>query len=49
MINVQGEAENGKAPWKGVRDRCKNEWALFQDRLANADKSHFSQVRQPQP
>ncbi|KAL8241450.1 hypothetical protein R6Q59_014804 [Mikania micrantha] len=24
-----------------VRDRCRSEWALFQDRLANADKAYF--------
>ncbi|KZV39760.1 hypothetical protein F511_08222 [Dorcoceras hygrometricum] len=28
-----------------VRDRCKKEWALFQDRLANADKTYFAQTR----
>ncbi|KAL6566786.1 hypothetical protein OROMI_015190 [Orobanche minor] len=47
VINVQGEAENGKAPWQGVRDRCKHEWALFQDRLASADKEYFSQLKHP--
>ncbi|KAK6163338.1 hypothetical protein DH2020_000202 [Rehmannia glutinosa] len=46
-LGSQGEAENGKAPWQGVRDRCKNEWALFQDRLANADKAYFSQLQHP--
>ncbi|PWA99765.1 hypothetical protein CTI12_AA004110 [Artemisia annua] len=40
-LGSQGKSENGEAPWKGVRDRCRSEWALFQDRLANADKAFF--------
>ncbi|KAK6144387.1 hypothetical protein DH2020_021207 [Rehmannia glutinosa] len=43
-LGSQGESENGKAPWEGVRERCRNEWALFQDRLATADKEYFSQL-----
>ncbi|KAG8387660.1 hypothetical protein BUALT_Bualt02G0044500 [Buddleja alternifolia] len=43
-LGMQGEAEHGKAPWQGVRDRCKSEWALFQDRLANADKAYFAKL-----
>ncbi|XP_073023239.1 uncharacterized protein [Primulina eburnea] len=43
-LGSQGESENGKAPWQGVRERCKKEWALFQDRLANADKAYFAQI-----
>ncbi|KAL6506400.1 hypothetical protein OROGR_024581 [Orobanche gracilis] len=46
-LGRQGEAEDGKAPWQGVRDRCKHEWALFQDRLASADKKYFSQLKHP--
>ncbi|XP_009804487.1 uncharacterized protein [Nicotiana sylvestris] len=42
-LGNQGESENGKAPWEGVRERCTNEWAMFQDRLANADESYFVQ------
>ncbi|KAK3005749.1 hypothetical protein RJ639_015511, partial [Escallonia herrerae] len=42
-LGNQGESENGKAPWQGVRERCRSEWAQFQDRLANADKSYFAQ------
>ncbi|XP_015168968.1 uncharacterized protein [Solanum tuberosum] len=42
-LGSQGETENGKAPWEGVRERCTNEWAMFQDRLANADESYFVQ------
>ncbi|OIT34908.1 PREDICTED: uncharacterized protein LOC109244080 [Nicotiana attenuata] len=42
-LGNQGQPENGKAPWEGVRKRCRNEWAMFQDRLANADKAYFAQ------
>ncbi|XP_047317548.1 uncharacterized protein LOC124920996 [Impatiens glandulifera] len=43
-LGSQGDAENGKAPWEGVRERCRNEWGQFQDRLADADKAYLSQV-----
>ncbi|XP_042521231.1 uncharacterized protein LOC122094700 [Macadamia integrifolia] len=43
-LGNQGEAEQGKAPWEGVRERCKSEWAEFQNRLANADKAYFAQI-----
>ncbi|KAK6786234.1 hypothetical protein RDI58_014759 [Solanum bulbocastanum] len=51
-LGSQGKSENGKAPWEqgrmyspssGVRERCTNEWAMFLDRLANADESYFVQ------
>ncbi|KAI4320493.1 hypothetical protein MLD38_033970 [Melastoma candidum] len=40
-LGNQGQAETGKAPWEGVRERCRKEWAMFQDRLAKAEKSYF--------
>lgn len=43
-LGSQGQAEKGKAPWEGVRARCKNEWSLFQNRLANADKAFFEEI-----
>lgn len=43
-LGNQGQAENGKAPWQGVRERCKKEWAQFQNRLANADKEYLAQL-----
>lgn len=43
-LGSQGKAENGKAPWQGVRERCKNEWAQFQNRLAIADKAYLAQM-----
>lgn len=43
-LGNQGQAENGKAPWQGVRERCKKEWSEFQNRLANADKEYLAQL-----
>ncbi|XP_042067727.1 uncharacterized protein LOC121811039 [Salvia splendens] len=40
-LGNQGESDNGKAPWLGVRERCRNEWRIFQDRLSTADKSYL--------
>ncbi|CAA3021643.1 uncharacterized protein LOC111396925 isoform X1 [Olea europaea subsp. europaea] len=40
-LGNQGTAENGKAPWEGVRERCRNEWAMFQDRMSAAEKAYF--------
>ncbi|XP_073150616.1 uncharacterized protein [Henckelia pumila] len=40
-LGSQGKSDHGEAPWQGVRERCKKEWALFQDRLANAEKAYF--------
>ncbi|PON76785.1 hypothetical protein PanWU01x14_031050 [Parasponia andersonii] len=39
---VEGQSENGKAPWEGVRARCRSEWAEFQSRLNEADKSYLA-------
>ncbi|KAJ0668812.1 hypothetical protein HanPI659440_Chr05g0214791 [Helianthus annuus] len=39
---IQGQSENGEAPWKGVRDRCKSEWALFQDRRSFCVNDNFN-------
>ncbi|XP_038707512.1 uncharacterized protein LOC120002774 [Tripterygium wilfordii] len=43
-LGGQGKGEKGKAPWEGVRERCRNEWSLFQNRLANADRAYLSQT-----
>ncbi|XP_021865169.1 uncharacterized protein [Spinacia oleracea] len=43
-LGNQGQSENGKAPWQGVRERCKKEWSQFQNRLANADKEYLAQL-----
>ncbi|XP_011089930.1 uncharacterized protein LOC105170731 [Sesamum indicum] len=43
-LGNQGEVGDGRPAWQGVRERCKNEWTLFQDRLATADKAYFTQL-----
>ncbi|XP_059450048.1 uncharacterized protein LOC132181023 isoform X2 [Corylus avellana] len=40
-LGNQGQAEIGKPPWQGVRERCRKEWAMFQDRLVKAEKAYF--------
>ncbi|KAH9773016.1 lysine ketoglutarate reductase trans-splicing protein [Citrus sinensis] len=40
-LGNQGESKDGKAPWQGVRERCKKEWTMFQGRMANAEKAYF--------
>ncbi|CAA7058297.1 unnamed protein product [Microthlaspi erraticum] len=44
-LGSQGEAVDGKAPWQGVRDRCKKEWTMFQSRMANAEKEYFRSLQ----
>ncbi|OMO67426.1 hypothetical protein CCACVL1_20527 [Corchorus capsularis] len=43
-LGNQGNSEGGKAPWEGVRARCKNEWSMFQNRLASADKAYLARI-----
>ncbi|XP_017975929.1 PREDICTED: uncharacterized protein LOC18600856 isoform X2 [Theobroma cacao] len=40
-LGNQGHAEGGRAPWEGVRERCRKEWAMFQDRMADAETAYF--------
>ncbi|KAI8533585.1 hypothetical protein RHMOL_Rhmol10G0021600 [Rhododendron molle] len=40
-LGNQGKAENGKAPWEGVRERCRTEWKMFQDRINAAERIYF--------
>ncbi|XP_052187843.1 uncharacterized protein LOC127798362 isoform X2 [Diospyros lotus] len=40
----QVKPEKDKAPWQVVRRRERNEWAEFQERLANADKAYFAHI-----
>ncbi|EOA24160.1 hypothetical protein CARUB_v10017393mg [Capsella rubella] len=40
-LGNQGQPEQGKQPWEGVRERCRREWTMFQDRLDEAEKSYF--------
>nr|GMD29465.1 T6D22.12 isoform 1 [Ipomoea batatas] len=30
--------------WQFVRERCRTEWAMFQDRLTTADKQYFAKI-----
>ncbi|CAJ1938187.1 unnamed protein product [Sphenostylis stenocarpa] len=43
-LGNQGESESGKAPWQGVRERCRKEWTMFQSRLANAEDAYYKAV-----
>ncbi|XP_060195573.1 uncharacterized protein LOC132624856 [Lycium barbarum] len=40
-LGSQGQAEKGKAPWEGVRERCNKEWTLFKERMAAAEKDYY--------
>ncbi|CAN8311601.1 unnamed protein product [Cochlearia groenlandica] len=42
-LGSQGASEKGKSPWQGVRERCRNEWMMFQNRVAEADKQYMEQ------
>ncbi|XP_034896005.1 uncharacterized protein [Populus alba] len=44
-LGSQGKSEKGKAPWEGVRARCRNEWSLFRSRLADAEQAYISQTK----
>jgi hypothetical protein len=46
---LQGQSENGKAPWEGVRERCRKEWGMFQARIAEADKAYYEMMGVPPP
>ncbi|XP_020591584.1 uncharacterized protein LOC110032332 [Phalaenopsis equestris] len=43
-LGNQGQAENGKAPWEGVRERCRKEWGMFQTRLTDAEKAYYKKM-----
>ncbi|KAF7154497.1 hypothetical protein RHSIM_Rhsim01G0215900 [Rhododendron simsii] len=45
VIPTLGNQGDGISPWQGVRDRCRSEWAEFQDRLAEADKKYLARTR----
>ncbi|XP_057982311.1 uncharacterized protein LOC131167523 [Malania oleifera] len=48
-LGNQGQAEKGKAAREGVRDRCKKEWAMFQNRLSNAEKAYYTSMKMGPP
>ncbi|KAA3464307.1 copii coat assembly sec16 [Gossypium australe] len=43
-LGNQGEAEGGRAPWEGVRQRCRKEWTMFQDRMNTAEKAYYASL-----
>ncbi|KAJ8649087.1 hypothetical protein MRB53_002110 [Persea americana] len=43
-LGNQGNTENGKAPWEGVRERCRKEWTMFQGRMAEAEKAYLKET-----
>ncbi|KAL9270673.1 hypothetical protein AKJ16_DCAP18112 [Drosera capensis] len=43
-LGNQGEAADGQSPWRGVRERCRREWKMFQDRLKDADKAYYKSI-----
>lgn len=43
-LGNQGETESGKAPWEGVRERCRREWTMFQDRMATAEQAYYESL-----
>ncbi|KAF7805604.1 lysine ketoglutarate reductase trans-splicing-like protein [Senna tora] len=44
-LGNQGEANDGRSPRDAVRERCRNEWALFQSRLNNADMMFLEELK----
>ncbi|XP_042393376.1 uncharacterized protein LOC121984499 isoform X2 [Zingiber officinale] len=46
-LGNQGLAQNGKSPRKAVEDRCREEWRMFQDRMASAEKAYFETHAKP--
>ncbi|AQK61882.1 Protein VAC14-like protein [Zea mays] len=43
-LGNQGQSENGRAPWEGLRERCRKEWGLFQTRMAEAEKAYYEMM-----
>ncbi|XP_022878264.1 uncharacterized protein LOC111396163 [Olea europaea var. sylvestris] len=43
-LGNQGQPEDGKAPWRGVRLRCQREWNMFKSRMANAEKDYYKSM-----
>ncbi|XP_057776795.1 uncharacterized protein LOC130995508 [Salvia miltiorrhiza] len=43
-LGNEGQAENGKAPWQGVRQRCRSEWDMFRARMKNAERSYYESI-----
>ncbi|KAI5558651.1 hypothetical protein POPTR_017G065200v4 [Populus trichocarpa] len=48
-LGSQGQAQKGKAPWEGVRERCRKEWTMFQDRMTNAENVYYKAMEMDPP
>ncbi|CAN0929343.1 hypothetical protein LINGRAHAP2_LOCUS37016 [Linum grandiflorum] len=46
-LGNQGETKNGRPPWQGVRERCRKEWTMFQNRVAIAENDYFKKLGIP--
>ncbi|GMI86789.1 hypothetical protein like AT3G27470 [Hibiscus trionum] len=40
----QGPGETGMTPLKGIRERCKHELVIFQNRMSNAEKDYYEEM-----
>ncbi|KAI3816766.1 hypothetical protein L1987_16470 [Smallanthus sonchifolius] len=43
-VPTLGNQGTEDTPGEGVRERCKNEWKMFQDRVSNAEKDYYKSV-----
>ncbi|GAA0166749.1 hypothetical protein LIER_21834 [Lithospermum erythrorhizon] len=43
-LGNQGKARQGKTSWQRVRDRCKSEWRMFQERMHNAEIDYYKSI-----
>ncbi|WVZ53540.1 hypothetical protein U9M48_004467, partial [Paspalum notatum var. saurae] len=47
-LGNQGQSENRRAPWEGVRvqvrARCRKEWGMFQTRIVEAEKAYYKMM-----
>ncbi|KAM7265743.1 hypothetical protein ACFE04_003426 [Oxalis oulophora] len=37
IVHQGGDMDRGKPPWQGVRERCRKEWTMIQDRMTAAE------------
>ncbi|XP_060214028.1 uncharacterized protein LOC132641154 isoform X2 [Lycium barbarum] len=40
-LKNEGQAKDGKAAWRGVRERCEKEWKMFHNRAEDAEKAYY--------
>ncbi|KAE8720123.1 hypothetical protein F3Y22_tig00109916pilonHSYRG00062 [Hibiscus syriacus] len=43
-IATQGPGETGMTPVEKIRQRCKHEWVIFQNRMRNAEKEYYAEL-----